>query len=77
MNQKFNDEQDEARWFCIYRDVKELLRMLNMCVISKFSQNNKETYLQLENEFEQKTRIKKRDWDIKYQKEFSLTMVEG
>ena len=76
-HQKFNDEQDEARWFCIYRDVKELLRMLNMCVISKFSQNNKETYLQLENEFEQKTRIKKRDWDIKYQREFSLTMVEG
>jgi len=62
-------ELNNGRWFCVYKDVKELLRMLNLCLINNIIPNNYRPYMQLAQNFELKMKEKKRDWAIKAQKE--------
>jgi len=62
-------ELNNGRWFCVYQDVKELLRMLNLCLINNIIPNNYRPYMQLAQGFELKMKEKKRDWAIKAQKE--------
>jgi selenocysteine lyase/cysteine desulfurase len=62
-------ELNNGRWFCVYQDVKELLRMLNLCLINNIIPNNYRPYMQLAQDFELKMKEKKRDWAIKAQKE--------
>ena len=62
-------ELNNGRWFCVYKDVKELLRMLNLCLINNIIPNNYRPYMQLAQDFELKMKEKKRDWAIKAQKE--------
>ena len=62
-------ELNNGRWFCVYQDVKELLRMLNLCLINNIIPNNYRPYMQLAKDFELKMKEKKRDWAIKAQKE--------
>ena len=62
-------EMDNGRWFCIYKDVKELLKMLNLCLINNNNQNYSGQYMKLSEDFELKMKEKKQDWAIKAQKE--------
>ena len=62
-------ELNNGRWFCVYKDVKELLRMLNLCLINNIIPNNYRPYMQLAQDFELKMKEKKRHWAIKAQKE--------
>ena len=62
-------EMDNGRWFCIYKDVKELLKMLNLCLINNNNQNYLGQYMKLSEDFELKMKEKKQDWAIKAQKE--------
>ena len=62
-------EMDNGRWFCIYKDVKELLTMLNLCLINNNNQNYLGQYMKLSEDFELKMKEKKQDWAIKAQKQ--------
>ena len=62
-------EMDNARWFCVYQDVKELLRRLYYCSTNNIDIDNDEVYNQLIAEFEQKLKKRKNDWAIQNQSE--------
>ena len=70
---RFKDSEN-ARWFCIFHDVKDLLKALNLCIVQNLDQNN---YIALMEDFDKKSKKRKVDWDIKYQKEFKNTMFDG
>ena len=70
---RFKDSEN-ARWFCIFHDVKDLLKALNLCIVQNIDQNN---YIALMEDFDKKSKKRKVDWDIKYQKEFKNTMFDG
>ena len=60
-------ESENARWFCVYQDVKELLRRLNYCEVNVMNVNNDEIYNGLIADFERKMNERKEDWAIKCQ----------
>ena len=61
-------KSDHERWFCIYRDVKELLRNYYFCQINELVPDLSKQYSKLAEDFEQKMKKKKEDWAIKAQK---------
>ena len=61
-------KSDNERWFCIYRDVKELLRNYYFCQINELVPDLSKQYSKLAEDFEQKMKKKKEDWAIKAQK---------
>ena len=61
-------EMEEARWFCVFKDVKQLLKRLNYLEINNINPNTDQELIGLMKVFEEKGKQKKEDWSIKYQK---------
>ena len=65
----FNNNNENARWFLIFNDVKELLRNQKKLY---FENNSNKTFnlekKKLEKNIEEKIRKRKNDWSIKYYK---------
>jgi len=61
-------ESENARWFCVYQDVKELLRRLNYCEVNVMNVNNDEIYNGLIADFERKMNERKERETICVQK---------
>ena len=60
-------EKEKSRWFCVFKDVEPLLKKLNLLVVNSMDENSDNEYKKLIEDFEAKTRQKKRDWAIQYQ----------
>ena len=76
---KYKDfgEAEEARWFCVFNDVKPLLKRLNVVVfLNKEDINNDEEIKKLSDEFEKLEKERKKDWSINYQKKLSTSMID-
>ena len=73
--QPFGDLEN-ARWFCIFQDVKVLLKRLNILVVNNIKENSDNQYKRLTEEFEEKGKKKKEDWAIKYQQEINRSIID-
>ena len=62
------DDLDNVRWFCLYQDVKDLLRREYFFKLHNIDGNN-EQVKRLKEEIEQKRKKRKKDWDIKFKNE--------
>ena len=62
------DDLDNVRWFCLYQDVKDLLRREYFFKLHNIDDNN-EQVKRLKEEIEQKRKKRKKDWDIKFKNE--------
>ena len=72
--QSFGDLEN-ARWFCVYQDVKNLLKRLNILVVNNIKEDSDSEYISLIQEFDKKGKIKKRDWALKYQQEINRSIL--
>lgn len=64
-------EKENARWFCVFKDVENLLKKMNIIEYSLKRHVSREIDNEIDaimNQFESKTKDKKKDWSIKYQK---------
>ena len=73
--QSFGDLEN-ARWFCVFQDVKVLLKRLNILVVNKVKEDSDKEYSELIKDFEKKGKEKKKDWAIKYQKEINRSIID-
>ena len=76
---KYEDfgEAEEARWFCVFNDVKPLLKRLNVVVfLNKGDINKDEEIKKLNDEFGELAKQRKKDWFINYQKKLSTSMID-
>ena len=62
--QQFN-ELENVRWFCVYQDIKELLRMENTYILNNIKEESL-AYRKLNEEIEELRKKRKKDWAIKY-----------
>ena len=72
--QSFGDLEN-ARWFCVYQDVKNLLKRLNILVVNNIKEDSDSEYISLIQEFDKKGKIKKKDWALKYQQEINRSIL--
>ena len=70
---------EEARWFCVFKDVEPLLKRLNIVYfLNKGEDNSKkdEELSKIIEEFEELKNQRKKDWSINYQKVLSNSMID-
>ena len=68
---------ENVRWFCVFQDVEELLKRLNLYILSNIDEYNYQEFKKLSEEFEEKTKKRKEDWRGKFQKIINSSMIDG
>jgi hypothetical protein len=72
-------EAEEARWFCVFKDVEPLLKRLNVVTFLNKKEENgikDEEIEKLTEEFKVLESQRKNDWSINYQKVLSNSMID-
>ena len=73
------EEAEEARWFCVFKDVEPLLKRLNVVTFLNKKEENGTKDEEIEKLTEEFTKLetqRKNDWSINYQKVLSNSMID-